>query len=329
MRKGRLELNGYDLKSRFALLLAGMSEIKHNAGFSLKYMDSHIVEFDRFCYDRFPEKSLLDHDLVEEWVHSSPTESLQEIDKRYRTMKHLGEHMLSLGLPAYISNARVKRRVPAEPHIFTDAQLAEFFRVCDSYPKAAFPAYRHILLPVMFRVIYCCGLRNSEACNLKRMDVNLVGGCIRIEHSKGVKDRVVYMSNDLSRLCERYDTEMDRLLPDREYYFPSEHDKHFLNTSLCRTFNHILTQTSFYGMTSKKPTCNSLRHTFAVNSMRQCLRRGGDFDVYIQYLSKYMGHASPQETMYYLHLSVNLAHEIREISKGFEDVMGGVWTVEE
>jgi hypothetical protein len=42
-----------------------------------------------------------------------------------------------------------------------------------------------------------------------------------------------------------------------------------------------------------------------------------------------MGHVGPQETMYYLHLSVNLAQGIRELAGGFEDVMGGVWNVEE
>jgi hypothetical protein len=33
--------------------------------------------------------------------------------------------------------------------------------------------------------------------------------------------------------------------------------------------------------------------------------------------------------MYYLHLSVNLAQDIRKNAEGFEDVMGGVWHVEE
>jgi integrase len=318
-----------NLRSRFARYLAEMADIKHNSGFTLKYMNCHICEFDSFCVKCFPEKDVLDFELVEGWVHSSPTESLQEIEKRYRTMKHLGEYMLSQGFPAYISTVRIKKLKPAEPHIFTDKQLSQFFIACDGYPKLLFPAYRHIVVPVMFRVVYCCGLRNSEACDMKRSVVDLKNATIRIEHSKGAKDRVVYMSSGLLRLCARYDDEINRLIPDREYFFPSEHTKHFHNSTICSIFNHVIARTPFFCKTSKKPTCHSLRHTFAVNSMRQCISGGGNFDERILYLCRYMGHRTPQETMYYLHLSVNLAHEIRENADGFEDVMGGVWHVEE
>jgi hypothetical protein len=131
--------------------MADMADIKHNSGFALKYMNSHISEFDGFCVERFPEKDVLDYELVEEWVHSSPTESPQEIDKRYRTMKHLGEYMLSQGFPAYINTVRIRKLKPAEPYIFTDEQIGCFFHACDGYPKLTFPAYRHIVVPVLFR----------------------------------------------------------------------------------------------------------------------------------------------------------------------------------
>jgi len=122
---------------------------------------------------------------------------------------------------------------------------------------------------------------------------------------------------------------MEALLPGREYFFPSQHQKHFINSSICKIFNQVLTQTSFCGKTSKKPTCHGLRHTFAVNSMRQCIARGDNFDGYIQYLSKYMGHKDPQETMYYLHMAVNIIPELRDKAKGFEEAIGGVLYAEE
>ena len=63
--------------------------------------------------------------------------------------------------------------------------------------------------------------------------------------------------------------------------------------------------------------------------MRQCIANGDNFDSYIQYLCKYMGHKNPQETMYYLHMVVNIVPELRSNAKGFEDVIGGVLHVEE
>ena len=318
-----------ELKSYFSPYLEEMMAIKRNSGFSLAYMDSHIASFDRLCYEKYRDKHLLDRELAEAWIYDTQTESRRELNRRVRTMRHLANHLISIGITAYFCPIRIRILKPPQPHIFTDEQLSEFFRICDSFEPMAFPKYRHILLPTMFRLIYCCGLRNSEACNLKRGDVNLNNGAIKILDSKGFKDRVVYLTSDLLKLCSKYDNEMERLLPEREYFFPSQHHKHFINTSICRLFDEILKRTSFYGKTSKKPTCHGFRHTFAVNSMRQCIASGENFDSYILYLSKYMGHKSPQETMYYLHMVINVIPELRKKSKGFEDVIGGVYYAEE
>ena len=328
MHKGRFAMS-ITLSSYFAPFLTEMMEIKHNSGFSLKYMDSHINEFDVFCCKNFPIKQQLDRELVEAWIYSTKSKSRQELKKRIQTMCHLANHFESLGISAYQCPIRAKIPKSAEPHIFTDNQLTEFFLVCDSFEPVSFPRYQHILLPVLFRVIYCCGLRNSEACNLKYSDVNLSNGTIKIIASKGRKDRIVYLPQDLLELCKKYDKAMKLMLPSRGYFFPSHYHKHFINSTICGIFNRLLKKTSFYGKTSKKPTCHALRHTFAVNSMRQCIASGSNFDSYIQYLSKYMGHSSPNETMYYLHMAVNIIPELREKANNFEDIIGGVSYVEE
>jgi site-specific recombinase XerD len=319
-----------NFSSYFSQYLVEMMELKRNSGFSLGYMDTHVIEFDDFCNKSFPGKQHLDQELAESWIYDTNSESRSELNKRVRTMRHLANHLISLGISAYLCPIRIKIPKPSMPHIFTDEQLEELFRVCDSFESVAFPRYRHILFPTMFRVIYCCGLRNSEVCNLKHGDVNLKNGTIKVIGSKGHKDRAVYMAPDLVGLCGKYDAAMELLLPGREYFFPSQHHKHFINTSICRIFDEqILVKCSFYGKTSKKPTCHGLRHAFAVNSMRQCIANGDNFDAYIQYLCKYMGHSKPQETMYYLHMVVNIIPELRAKAKGLDDVIGGVFYAEE
>ena len=318
-----------ELSSYFAQYLTEMMEIKRNSGFALGYMDSHIMEFDAFCLRSFPCKHQLDRELAEAWIYETTSESCRELVKRVRTMRHLANHLISLGIPAHMCPIRIKIPKSPAPHIFTDEQLAEFFRACDSFEPVSSSKYRHILFPAMFRAIYCCGLRSSEACYLKCGDVNLNSGAINIMGSKGHKDRVVYLAPDLLVLCVKYNAGMEALLPGREYFFPSQRKGHFVNKSICQIFDGILAKTSFFGKTSKKPTCHGLRHIFAINSMRQCIANGGNFDNYIHYLSKYMGHKTPQETMYYLHMAVNIVPELRAKAKGFEDVIGGVIHAEE
>lgn len=55
-----------------------------------------------------------------------------------------------------------------------------------------------------------------------------------------------------------------------------------------------------------------MRHLFAVKSMKKCLEQGEDFGNWIKYLSKYMGHESTEETMYYLHMVEALIPEYQE-----------------
>jgi integrase/recombinase XerD len=315
--------------SHFAQYIEGMAREKHHAGFSLKYMDKHLDEFDCFCRGHFPGKDSLDKELVEAWVYHTKSKSVQELQKRFRTMMHLGNYMLPLRDGTYIAKNKLKRAKPEEPHIFADAQLEEFFQRCDGIKSVKYPPYRHLVTSVMFRMIYCCGLRNSEACHLKRCDINLQEGAITIYESKGHKNRVVYMSEDLTELCRKYDAAMLPMIQGREYFFPSSRAAHYNNTSVCKLFDSILKKASFYGKTSKKPTCHGLRHTFAVNSMKKCIVDGEDFDFMIRYLSRYMGHSSPQNTMYYLHMAVTLVPEIRKLAKGYEDILNGVAYVEE
>jgi hypothetical protein len=42
-----------------------------------------------------------------------------------------------------------------------------------------------------------------------------------------------------------------------------------------------------------------------------------------------MGHTNPQETMYYLHMVINIIPELRAKAKRFEDIIGGVFRAEE
>ncbi|SEN68403.1 Phage integrase family protein [Mesobacillus persicus] len=140
---------------------------------------------------------------------------------------------------------------------------------------------------------------------------------------------MVYMSADLTELCRKYDSIMETKNPGREYFFPSSRAANYNNTSVCRLFDNILRKTSFFEKTSKKPTCHGLRHTFAVNSMRKCIEDGENFNIMIRYLSRYMGHSCPQNTMYYLHMVVTLVPEIRKMAKGYEDILNGVAYVEE
>ena len=69
------------------------------------------------------------------------------------------------------------------------------------------------VVPVIFRLMYCCGLRESEALNLSVSDVSLENGRIAIRESKGWKARNVFMSDELLTQCRKYDAVISKTVP--------------------------------------------------------------------------------------------------------------------
>lgn len=298
-----------------------MMQRLHNLGFSLKYLEAFLEEFDYYVDQHCPTETLLTSELAENWIHSSQTKSKQQLDKRVRTMRYLGKYLSSIGIDSYIPSYHIKADPPKPPQLFTDEELAIFFSVSDLIKPHYLSPNKEYIIPIIFRLIYSCGLRSSEACNIRMTDINLETGIIEIYQSKGHKDRIVFMSHSMLELCKLFNEVYSKILPKRIYFFqPSYQKEHYLNTDICGMFNSVLKLSSLDSKHPIKPTPHSLRHLFAVKSMRKCMGLGYSFDNMIKYLSMYMGHKSPQETMYYLHMVSHLLPEycekMKEIAKG-------------
>lgn len=208
--------------------------------------------------------------------------------------------MGGIGKAAYVPNYSIPYPKSAEPRLFTEEQLNEFFEKVDTtiMPTKAVP-YRAMIFPVLLRLMYCCGLRSAEACGLKCEDVDLTNGILFIMDSKGNKDRAVYMGNDILELCRRFHKKYSELFPEREYFFqPNMKKKYFTSGDVGNLFDAVMMKTSFYDPNAKKFTPHGLRHLFAVENIRRCFEAGEDFSNCIEYLSRYMGHDNIQHTLY-------------------------------
>jgi integrase len=291
-----------DFQSYFAPYITGLIEQKRACGYAYVYQEYILESFDRFCTEQSHEVNTITRDLVMEWAVQRPTEGKNFRNQRVSFVRQLALYMLSLGLDVYMPRHFASETVPA-PHIFSMRELGEFYTAVDSYepPKPSLrrlgPTYR-----VLFRLYYCCGLRLVEACRLRRSCVDLVEGSISILHSKGDKDRLVPLATDVQSMCADYDAMMQRIVPDREWFFPGmKPDKPFEKTSLDRKFRQLWALTPSATSVDRKPTIQCLRHTFVVNKVNEWMDIGLDLGVMMPYLSRYLGHASIAETQYYYH----------------------------
>lgn len=188
-------------------------------------------------------------------------------------------------------------------HIFNEAEIKAFFHGADSFrPHEKAPA-RHLVIPVFYRLLYCCGLRPAEARLLKKENVDLVRGAVYIVESKGHKDRVVAVADDLLQVMRNYFALISEIHPDSDYFFPrydgdGPYTKLWTEEMFWRCFS-MAGITEFEG---PKPRVYDFRHTFATECICRWMREGRDIDAMLPFLSAYMGHARYEDTLYYVHM---------------------------
>lgn len=295
-------------KSSFGPCIEEMLLVRHRSGYQLKFMGFFLHDFDEFCAYRFPDAELLTREIGEQWIHSSDSTSHAHMARRVQTIRHIGTYQQSLGMNAYVPDYSIRIPKAEEPHLFTDEQLALFFQTLDNelQPTEVFP-YKDIIYPVFFRLVYTCGLRSCEACNLRVDDVDLEKGSIAIYQSKGYKDRELMLSDDIKELCRKFDSYYRTVLPDRKYFFqPSADRERLTSDATSKVFDAVLKKAKLDRVPGKKFTQHGLRHLFAVQNIRKCAELGEDFYNWIQYLCRYMGHKHIRYTLYYLHITSQL-----------------------
>lgn len=219
-------------------------------------------------------------------------------------------YMASMGLRVHIPGELPKGGAKL-PHIMTGDERSAFFAQVDAYrPAGGCAAYRRLAgeYKVLFRVVYCCGLRNSEACGIPSDRVDLDIGASAIAQSKGRKDRVVYMADDLTALCSEYFAWLQGLLGFRpNWFFPSKDPgKPLVNTSVDRVFGRLRDATAFAPECSDKPVARDLRFGPMTDRVNRWAPGGAGVEAMMPYLSRCVGHKDPRSTYHHVHTSEQL-----------------------
>ena len=205
-------------------------------------------------------------------------------------------------------------------HILSDEEIVSVFKVIDEYiPSMSYEAFHRLAAEykVIFRLLYCCGLRISEVRNLHTDDVDLDHGRLRIMQSKGRKDRMVYLSEDLTELLREYASKLSAVfLCQSVWIFPARNPGQQLsNVTIDKRFRDSWAKTPFAKNCDRNPTVHCLRHSFVVKRMNLWMEEGVSLKEMLPFLSKFLGHTSPEETLYYYHQVDSAFHIIRSLDK--------------
>jgi integrase len=291
--------------SNFAPMLNAMLDYRQALGFSRQTYVAYLTSFDRFAAQHYAGEVLLDKQIVLGWIHEQLEEKRQGVAAKATAIRMFGKYLSAIGQQAYIlPEGYISQPQDFAPYVFTDGELARLFRAMDLSSDSVLDSTARTVAPVLFRLIYTCGLRPNEGRLLERANIDFNGGVILVTKTKRKKERLVVMSDDMLRLCKIYDARRATLHVDSEYFFSTQNGEPYSPVSLERLFRKYwaLANPAISVCALPNVRIYDLRHRFASARLNRWLDDGCELYAKLPYLQAYMGHAKMSETAYYIHI---------------------------
>jgi site-specific recombinase XerD len=153
----------------------------------------------------------------------------------------------------------------------------------------------------LIALIYSCGLRRSEAINLKTEEIDLKRMQVKIRGAKGRKDRYVPLAKKiLVYLNEYYGNDEPKI-----FVFEVKPGKKYSATSVY----NVIKKTAGDAGIRKRVYPHILRHSFATHNLEQ----GMD----LRFIQELLGHESSKTTEIYTHVS---KESLKNIKNPFDEL---------
>lgn len=304
-------------------LINGYIEEKRSVGYKYKKGSSLLKQFDTLAANENLLERKLPKELVLIWTEKRPNETVSTRNGRISIIRGLATYMVRLGYEAYIfPTATISiDRYSYVPYIFSEIELKNIFTRCDSYPFSGVSPNRHLTLPFLFRILYGCGLRISEALNLRLKDVDLNQGTLFIRDTKFGKERKVPMAGTLTERCRLFIEETNHIESSDTFLFRSPYGGRYKESTIYKLFRDILWKVGI-SHSGKGPRLHDFRHTFAVHCLKKWVLNEEDITNLLPYLSAFLGHVDLRGTQHYLRLTADLYPKINaSVEKNFSTLI--------
>lgn len=280
-------------------------DMKTEMGFKETSFISNLKLFDSFCFNA----GLIQKEFTEEdanrWLERRLNEESTTHYSRINCVKHFLIFMRIKGLPIYVTRDIRFHPTEFKPHIYTADEINRYFWEVDHFE---FPCSRikEIEIPVIFRILYCCGTRINETLSLKKKDINLKTGVIILSETKNNNQRMIVISDELNELINEYARKCFYMYSDDDYIFVNKSGRKLSGDMIHDIHLKILKRAGipYYG-NNYGPRVHDWRSTFAVNSFRKLSDSGMDMYVALPIISAYMGHKTIYATEQYLQLTLD------------------------
>lgn len=196
--------------------------------------------FDNFCKDYEIQSYTITKEIALTWCKKRPNEADATRYSRVSEMQRFAQYLCKQGYPSYLLPALPKCGEQHVPYIFSTDELHLIFERLDSLSPTNLSPNRHLTMPLLFRVLYGCGLRISEALALLKNDVDLKDGILHIRHGKNDRERIVPMSATLMEECRKYAQAVHKNTVESTPFFYAKGGTPYTKSTIGKFFRGIL-----------------------------------------------------------------------------------------
>ncbi len=297
----------------FKEMLEDFIKQKRNLGYKYDAIRGNLRRFSKYTVNHRIENKSLSKELVLGWTAKKKNESVKTWKNRASYLRQFALYLQSQGYEAFtpLKNHKV-RRCEYIPYIFTHEEIDRFFQAVDTispHPKSN----KHESCPLLLRLLYCCGLRVSEALHLRISDVDFDNGVLFIRESKFNKDRLVPMSAPLADMFGKYHALFNGNNLPEDYFFRNKNGAPLTRDWVYKVYRKLLWIAGIsHGGRGKGPRLHDFRHTFCVHTLAKQVKDAVDLYITLPILSVYVGHSSVGATQRYVRLTAEAYPELIE-----------------
>ncbi|MCK4390303.1 MAG: tyrosine-type recombinase/integrase [Desulfobacterales bacterium] len=298
-------------KSFLAPQLRDFIAYRQNLGYAKRTLMSHLLTFDRYLKEQKTAPDLLQPPFFLELRKDLKLEP-RSANGILSTVRVFFQFMVRRGY--YVQNP-VKDVPPlAEsaiiPFVFSPEQTNQLLgSVCKRLSKIDHYFLTDLAIYTAIVLMARCGMRISEPLRLLRSHWRPAERTVYIEKTKFKKDRLIPVPEPVAVEIENYLAVRNALLCDDQnpYLLAGKNQKPLRDHQVRRRFHRAVKDIGLSqhrlvigNMNFSAPTPHSLRHSFAVNTLRRIKKRGKSPQNALPVLATYMGHSEYKHTMKYL-----------------------------
>jgi integrase/recombinase XerD len=280
--------------------------IRRSLGFKLERHAKLLAQFISYLHDQGADTITIDH--VVSWV-GLPAGGRGWLAFRMSVLRGFLGYLHTLDPTVPVPPADLFPSGPhrAVPYLYSEDELAALLATTDTlrYPLQR-ATYRTLI-----SLLAVTGLRVGEAIGLDDDDLDVEHGVLAVTGKFGKPRQVPLHPSAVAALAayqRRRRTEHPR--PGTPALFVSTPGTRLIYVNVSATFVKLVDRAGLAPRSAScRPRPHDLRHSFAVATLLDWYRDGGDVAARLPLLSTYLGHVEPANTYWYLHAAPELLAE--------------------